>query len=110
MPPMLAAVLPVIIVLRELIDTLIYFYTIVIIAAVVMSWLVAFGVLNTYNRYARIVIRLLDALTEPVFRMVRRIIPTLGGLDLSPMIVLLILWAIQRLVDMYTDMAMRSVS
>jgi YggT family protein len=106
---MLAAVLPIIIVLRELIDTLVYVYTIVIFAAVIMSWLVAFGVLNTYNRYARMAIRLLDALTEPVFRMVRRIIPTLVGLDLSPMIVLLVLWAIQRLVDMYTDMAIRSV-
>jgi YggT family protein len=106
---MLAAVLPIIIVIRELIDTLIYLYTIVIIAAVVMSWLVAFGVLNTYNRFARMVIRLLDTLTEPVFRLVRRIIPPLGGLDLSPMIVLLVLWAVQRLVDMYTDMAIRSV-
>jgi YggT family protein len=105
---MLAAVLPVIIVLRELVDTLVWLYTIVIIAAVVMSWLVAFGVLNTYNRFARMLIRMLDALTEPVFRLVRRIIPTLGGLDLSPMIVLLVLWALQRLVDMYTDMAIRT--
>jgi YggT family protein len=104
---MLTAVLPVIIVLRELVDTLVWLYTIVIIAAVVMSWLVAFGVLNTYNRFARMLIRMLDALTEPVFRLVRRIIPTLGGLDLSPMIVLLVLWALQRLVDMYTDMAIR---
>ncbi|HEX4157886.1 MAG TPA: YggT family protein [Rhizomicrobium sp.] len=106
---MLAAVLPIIIVIRELIDTLVYVYTIVIFAAVIMSWLVAFGVLNTYNRYARMVLRLLDTLTEPVFRLVRRIIPPLGGLDLSPMIVLLVLWAVQRLVDMYTDMAIRSV-
>jgi YggT family protein len=106
---MLAAVLPVIIVLRELVDTFVYLYSIVIIAAVVMSWLVAFGVLNTYNRYARMAIRILDALTEPVFRLVRRIIPTLGGLDLSPMIVLFILWALQRLVDLYTDMAIGSV-
>lgn len=104
---MLAAVLPVIIVFRELVDTLIYFYTILIIAAVVMSWLVAFGVLNTYNRFARTLIHMLDAVTEPAFRLVRRIIPPLGGLDLSPMIVLLVLWALQRLVDMYTDMAVR---
>ena len=81
------------------------FYWCVVIAAVVMSWLVAFGVLNTYNPLARSLIRALDALTEPVFRRVRRIIPPLGGLDLSPLIVLLVLWVIQRLVDMYVDMA-----
>jgi YggT family protein len=92
--PLLAALL-------WLFDTLVGLYIIVIIAAVVVSWLVAFGVLNTYNHLARSFIRALDALTEPVFRRVRRIIPPLGGLDLSPMLVILALWFLRRVVDGY---------
>jgi YggT family protein len=67
----------------------------VVVVAVVVSWLVAFGVLNTYNHFARSVIRTLEALTEPVFRPIRRIIPPLGGLDLSPLIVLIAIWFIE---------------
>jgi YggT family protein len=67
----------------------------VVIIAVVVSWLVAFGVLNTYNHLARSVIRALEALTEPVFRLIRRVIPTVGGLDFSPFIVLIAIWFIQ---------------
>ncbi len=70
---------------------LIDIYTWVIIAAVVMSWLVAFGVINTFNPFARSVVHFLDALTEPVFRQVRRVVPPIGGLDLSPLIVLIFL-------------------
>ena len=96
---------PLLITLLWLFNTLVDLYFFVIIAAVVVSWLVAFGVLNTYNPLARTVIRLLDALTEPVFRQVRRIIPTLGGLDLSPMIVLIALQALKMLVNGYAVMA-----
>ena len=90
---------PVVVTLLWLFDTLVGLYIIVIIAAVVVSWLVAFGVLNTYNPAARSFIRMLDALTEPVFRQVRRVVPPIGGLDLSPMIVLLALYALRMLVD-----------
>jgi YggT family protein len=86
-------------------NTVIDLYIFVIIAAVVVSWLIAFGVLNTYNPLARSLVQALDALTEPVFRRVRRIIPPLGGLDLSPLIVLLILEALQMLVNDYAVMA-----
>jgi YggT family protein len=61
----------------------------VVIIAVVVSWLVAFGVINTYHPTARAIVRALAALTEPVFRPIRRILPSLGGLDLSPLIVLI---------------------
>jgi len=67
----------------------------VVVIAVVVSWLVAFGVLNTYNHLARSIIRALDALTEPVFRPIRRILPSLGGLDLSPLIVLIAIWFLE---------------
>jgi YggT family protein len=82
---------PIIALLLLLLD--LYWWVVVI--AVVVSWLVAFGVLNTYNHLARSIIRGLDALTEPVFRQIRRIIPPIGGLDLSPLIVLIAIWFIQ---------------
>ena len=67
----------------------IYFY--VVIAAVIASWLVGFGIINSYNPVARTILRALHAITEPLFAPVRRILPPLGGLDLSPLIVLLLL-------------------
>ena len=69
-----------------LINTLADLYIFVFIAAVIVSWLVAFGVLNMTNPLARQLVQILDALTEPVFRRIRRIVPPIGGLDLSPII------------------------
>ena len=100
---------PLLVALLWLFDTLIGLYIIIIFAAVVMSWLVAFGVLNTYNQFARWLIRALRALTEPVFRQVRRIIPDIGGLDLSPMIVLFILYFLRMVVDGYAARAIDSM-
>ena len=96
---------PLLVTLLWIFNTLVEAYIVVIFAAVIMSWLVAFGVINTYNPLARSVMRMLDALTEPVFRQVRRIIPTLGGLDLSPLIVLIALQALRMLVNGYAVMA-----
>ena len=81
---------------RDVILIVLQLYTWVIIAAVIASWLTAFGVINTYNSAARSVLRALYALTEPVFGPIRRIIPPIGGLDLSPMIALLIIIFLQR--------------
>jgi YggT family protein len=67
----------------------------IVVIAVVVSWLVAFGILNTYNEFARTVVRALAALTEPVFRPIRRMLPSLGGLDLSPLIVLIVIWFLE---------------
>ena len=97
---------PLVVTLLWLFNTLVELYIFVVIAAVVVSWLVAFGVLNTYNQFARSVIRALDALTEPVFRQIRRIIPPLGGLDLSPLIVIIALQALKMLVNGYAYLAM----
>ena len=85
-------------------DTLVSLYIFVIVLAVVMSWLIAFGVVNLHNQLARSLVSMLDALTDPVFRQVRRIIPPIGGLDLSPLIVLIALQAIRMLVDGYAFM------
>ena len=100
--------IPLLNVLLWVFDTVVGLYIIVVILAVVVSWLVAFGVLNIHNPLARTVIRALDALTEPVFRQIRRVIPALGGLDLSPLIVLIALQALRMLVDDYAGMAIYS--
>ena len=71
-----------------LIDILLALYWYVVIAAVIVSWLIAFNVINTYNQFVRSLLRTLSALTEPVFRQVRRVIPPIGGLDLSPLVVM----------------------
>ncbi len=70
----------------------------VVIAAVIASWLVAFNVINAGNPLVGSILRVLDALTEPVFRQVRRVMPPIGGLDLSPLVVLVALWFLERVV------------
>ncbi len=70
-------------------------YSWIVIAAVVMSWLFAFNVVNYHNEIVRSIARVLDSLTEPVFRLVRRYVPAIGGLDLSPIIVLVAIWIVQ---------------
>jgi YggT family protein len=82
-----------------LFNTLIDLYIWVIIAMVIMSWLTAFNVLNPRSPFVAQIDRALYALTNPVFGPVRRIIPSIGGLDISPIIVLLLLEAVQRLVN-----------
>ena len=77
--------------LAFLIDTVLALYMYVVIVAVIASWLIAFGVLNTRNPLARQLIDILVGLTEPVFRRIRRIVPAIGGLDLSPVIVVIAL-------------------
>jgi YggT family protein len=85
-----------------LILEIITLYTYVVIAAVIVSWLIAFGVINTYNRWARAIVQFLDAATEPVFRQVRKVIPPIGGLDISPLIVLIGLQFLSYLISYYS--------
>ncbi|HKX63824.1 MAG TPA: YggT family protein [Rhizomicrobium sp.] len=70
-------------------------YKWVVIAAVIVSWLTTFNVINSHNNFVRSLLHILYVLTEPVFRPIRRIIPPIGGLDLSPIIVFLIIWFLQ---------------
>ena len=76
-----------------LLDIILGFYQWVVLIAVIMSWLTAFNVINERNNFVRTVLTVLYKLTEPVFRPIRRILHNLGGLDLSPLVVLLaIFW------------------
>jgi YggT family protein len=70
-------------------------YKWIVIAAVIVSWLTAFNVINSHNNVVRSLLRILWALTEPVFHQVRRVIPPMGGLDLSPLIVFLVIATLQ---------------
>ncbi len=63
----------------------------IIILQAILSWLVAFNVINTYNDFVRTFLRALDRMTEPLYRPFRRILPDFGGLDFSPLIVLLLI-------------------
>jgi YggT family protein len=70
-------------------------YNWVVILAVVVSWLTAFNVINVHNNFVRTMLRVLYTLTEPVFRPIRKVIPSVGGLDFSPIIVFVIIWFLQ---------------
>ena len=82
---------PIASIIVEIIDI----YVWVVIAAVVVSWLIAFGVINLYNQTARQIVHILEVLTEPFLRRIRRIVPPIGGLDLSPLILILLLYFIR---------------
>ena len=72
-----------------LIDTLITLYIYVLIAAAVMSWLSAFNVVNSYNPTVRRIWDFLYRVTEPALRPIRAILPNLGGIDISPVILII---------------------
>ena len=73
------------------IDNLVGLLIIAIIASAVMSWLVAFNVINLRNQFVYRVARVLEAVTTPVLRPFQRLIPPLGGVDISPIVVILLL-------------------
>lgn len=90
--------------MRAILDVILFLLNIatwVIIVQAVMSWLVAFKVLSITNPTVRSIWGGLDRITEPVYAPIRRIIPPLGGLDLTPMAVLLIIFFLQRLIVRY---------
>jgi YggT family protein len=84
-----------------LIDTILGLYVWILIASAILSWLVAFNVVNTRNRAVYVIGDFLYRVTEPVLAPLRRILPNLGGLDLSPIIVILITFFIRNLMREY---------
>ena len=77
--------------LISLIATIIDIYIYVLVASAVLSWLVAFNVLNTSNRFVYMVGDFLYRVTEPALRPIRRFVPLLGGVDISPVVLILAL-------------------
>jgi YggT family protein len=80
-----------------LIDTLITIYVWLLIAQAILSWLLAFGVVNRYNRAVAVIGDFLYRATEPVLRPIRAFLPNFGGIDISPVILILILMFLRRL-------------
>ena len=87
--------------LKLLIDSVLSIFMWIIILQVIMSWLIAFNVINTSNRFVYLVGDFLYRITEPVMRPIRRILPNLGGIDLSPLVVLLLLFFAKNLLIEY---------
>ena len=75
--------------LLRFLSYIITLYTYVVIAAVIMSWLIGFNVINAYNPIVRSIWQTVTALTDPVLKPIRRVLPNMSGLDLSPVVLLL---------------------
>ena len=76
-------------------------YSYIVIVNVIISWLVAFNVLNTQNRFVYSVLELTYRLTEPFLNKIRHFLPNLGTLDISPIILLLLIWFIEMCMKLY---------
>lgn len=81
----------------SLISTVITIYIWILIISAVLSWLIAFNVINTSNRFVYTVVDTLYKLTEPALAPIRRVLPNLGGIDLSPVVLILGLWFARNL-------------
>ncbi len=71
------------------------FYTWIVVIGVILSWLVHFRVMNTSNRFVYLAGDFIYRITEPALRPIRNFLPNLGGFDISPVVLILLLWAIQ---------------
>ena len=76
-------------------------YSYVIIANVIISWLIAFNILNTSNRFVYSILEFTYKLTDPIYNKIRRLLPNLGAFDFSPIILLLLLWFIEMCMKLY---------
>ena len=76
-------------------------YSYIVIANVLISWLVAFNVLNTQNRFVYSILELTYRLTNPILNKIRLFLPNLGTLDISPIILLLLIWFIEMCMKLY---------
>lgn len=83
--------------LIELVATIVNIYIYLIFAQVIMSWLVNFNVINRQNRFVNMIGEFLHKITEPVLAPIRRFLPNFGGLDISPIVLILLLLFLQRL-------------
>lgn len=76
-------------------------YVWILIASAVLSWLIAFNVVNTRNQFVSTVWDFLHRITEPALRPIRNMLPNLGGIDISPIILLLLIFFIQSVISRY---------
>ena len=76
-------------------------YSYVVIANVIISWLISFNILNTQNRFVYSILEFTYRLTNPILNKIRRFLPNLGALDISPIILLLLIWFIEMCMKLY---------
>ena len=84
-----------------LIYELLNIYKYIVVVNVIISWLVAFNVLNTQNRFVYSILELSYRLTEPMLTKIRRFLPNFGSLDISPVILLVLIWFLQTCMYLY---------
>lgn len=87
--------------LSNLVHTVISIYIWLLIASVVLSWLVSFNVVNTRNPLVHTIGDFLHRVTEPLLRPIRSVLPSMGGLDISPVVLILALWFVRDLATEY---------
>lgn len=84
-----------------LIDTVLGIFVWLLIAQAVLSWLIAFNVINTHNRAVYVIGDFLYRITEPLLRPIRSVLPNFGGIDLSPMVLILLVFFVRNLLAEY---------
>ncbi len=90
--------------MRAILDVILiilHIYTYIIIIVAILSWLIAFHVINIYNDMVRSIWNALNALTEPALRPIRQVLPNFGGIDISPVILLLLIFLIEDVIARY---------
>ncbi len=90
--------------MRAILDVLLLvlnLYTWVIIGSAILSWLFAFNIVNASNQFVAMISQAFYALTEPLLRPIRRVLPNMGGLDLSPIVLLLGVFLVQNIIIRY---------
>jgi YggT family protein len=87
--------------LLEVIVIALQLYVWLLIASAILSWLIAFNVVNTRNQFVATVADFLYRITEPALRPIRNVMPNLGGIDISPIILILLIILIQRVIELY---------
>ena len=81
--------------------TILKYYSYIVIANVVLSWLIAFNVINTSNRFVYLILDFTYKMTEPILMRIRRFLPNLGAFDISPIVLLLLIWFIEMCMKLY---------
>ena len=84
-----------------LIHQILKLYSYVVIANVIISWLVAFNILNTSSRFVYAILDFTYRLTDPFLNKIRRFLPNLGAFDISPIVLLLLIWFIEMCMKLY---------
>ena len=88
-------------VILEVILILLDIYWWVLLATIILSWLIAFNIINTSNDFVNQVWRALNSLTEPLLRPIRRFMPKFSGIDISPIILFILIYVVQRVIQIY---------